>query len=266
MSTATTPAGVGPDVTETHLVRTARTTGLLYLAFFIAGILGSLVVRGQLFVADDAQATLTNLLDHEALARVGIALELSIVLTQALTAVWFYRLFNSVDPLAAGSLTAFGLVNAAAILTSAALLATSLDAATDASLTIASDQAATVQLLYVASAHLWGVGALFFGLWLLPMGWLVLRSRWLPRAVGWTLIAGGVGYILSAFVAYLLPSADLVSQLLTVPSIVGELWITGYLIIIGIRHHTPAADPVMGSSPAPGLGQRTADREKDRRP
>ena len=184
MTTTTTPGGVAPDLTETNLVRTARTTGLFYLAFFITGILGSLVVRGQLFAADDAQATLTNLLDNEWLARVGIALELSIVLTQALTAVWFYRLFNSIDRLAAGSLTAFGLVNAVAILTSAALLATALDAATDASLTIAGGQAAMVQLLYVVSGHLWGVAALFFGLWLLPMGWLVLRSRWLPRALG----------------------------------------------------------------------------------
>ena len=256
MTATTTPGRVAPDVTETNLVRTARTTGLFYLAFFITGILGSLVVRGQLFAADDAQATLTNLLDNEWLARVGIALELSIVLTQALTAVWFYRLFNSIDRLAAGSLTAFGLVNAVAILTSAALLATAVDAATDASLTIAGGQAAMVQLLYVVSGHLWGVAALFFGLWLLPMGWLVLRSRWLPRALGWTLIAGGLGYTISAFVTYLFPNVELVSQLLTVPSIVGEVWITGYLIIVGIRRHTPAHDQVMVSSPHARAGLR----------
>jgi hypothetical protein len=105
-------------------------------------------------------------------------------------------------------------------------------------LTIAGDRAATVQLLYVVSGNLWGVTALFFGLWLLPMGWLVLRSRWMPQALGWTLIAGGLGYTLSAFITYLFPSVDLVSQLLTVPSIIGEVWITGYLIIFGIRPHT----------------------------
>ena len=95
MTTTDTPAGAASEVTETRLVRTARVAGLLYLAFFISGIFGSLVVRGQLFAANDAQATLTNLLDHESLARVGIALELSIVLTQALTAVWLYRLFHT---------------------------------------------------------------------------------------------------------------------------------------------------------------------------
>lgn len=241
MSTKPAAGTVCPDIAETHLVRTARATGLLYLSFFVTGILGSLVVRGQLFAADDAQATLTNLLDKESLARIGIALELGIAMTQALTAVWFYRLFKSVDTPAAGTLMAFGLVNAVAILISGGVLATALDAATDPSLIISGNQAATSQLLYVLSANIWGVAALFFGLWLLPMGWLVLRSHWLPHILGWTLVAGGVGYMLSAFVTYLLPGADVVAQLLTVPSIVGEVWITGYLIIVGIRRH----DPVM---------------------
>jgi hypothetical protein len=105
-------------------------------------------------------------------------LELSIVLAQTLTAVWFYRLFHSIDMVAAGSLTAFGLVNPVAILTSAALRATTLDAAPHPSLAIAGDQAATVQLLYVISGHLWGVAALFFGLWLLGIrGHTRLTSR-----------------------------------------------------------------------------------------
>lgn len=248
MITTTTPGHAPLEVTDARLVRTARATGMLYLAFFVAGILGTYVVRGQLFVADDAQATLTNLVDNQLLARIGIVLELCIVLTQALTAVWFYRLFRSVDMTAAGSLTAFGLVNAVAILISAGALATALDAATDPSLTAAGDPASTAQLLYVVSGNLWGVAALFSGLWLLPMAWLVLRSRWLPRALGWTLLVGGLGYMVSAFVAYLFTNADIVSQILTIPSIVGEVWITGYLIIVGIRHRSTTPAPLMQAS------------------
>ena len=61
----TTVANVGAssslDVIGTDLKRTARTTGLLYLGFVVAGILGSMLVRAQLFVADDPQGTLSNL-------------------------------------------------------------------------------------------------------------------------------------------------------------------------------------------------------------
>lgn len=232
------PAAVerGPD-----LVRTARLTGVFYLGLAVTGMLGFLLVRGQLFVADDPGATLAHLVEQRPLARVGIALELGIVLTQALTAAWFYRLFRGVDAFAAGLVAAFGMVNAVAILGSAAMLATAYDVAGDASLAGAGDAAATVQLLYVTGEHFWGAGALFFGLWLIPMGWLVLRSGWMPRPLGWVLIAGGVGYVLGAFVGYLVPGAGLATGLLTVPATIGEFWIIGYLLVVGVRRPTVAA-------------------------
>jgi Domain of unknown function (DUF4386) len=219
-------------------VGTARTTGLLYLGLAVTGALGYQLVRGQLYVAHDPRGTLSNLVEHTSLARVGIVLELSIVLTQALAAVWFYRLFRSVDTFAAGLIAAFGMVNAVAILGSAAVLATALDVSDDKSLAVSGSAAATVQLLYVISGHLWGVGGLFFGLWLIPMGWLVVRSRWLPRALGQLLMVGGVGYVLSTFVDYVFADAGLAAGLLTVPATIGELWMVGYLLIRGVRDHT----------------------------
>ncbi len=224
-------------VADSNLKRTARLTGVLYLCFFIAGILGTFVVHSQLFAQDDPVATLSNLTEHATLARLRIVLELGIVLTQALTAVWFYRLFHTVDALASGALTTFAIVNAVAIMGSAALLATALDVSDDASLVVPGGMAATVQLLYVASGHLWGVGAIFFGLWLIPMGRLVLRSGWMPRMLGLLLVAGGISYVASGFVSYAFPSADIVAQLLVVPSIIGEVWTAGYLIIVGVREH-----------------------------
>jgi uncharacterized protein DUF4386 len=215
------------------LIRTARMTGLLYLGLAITGALGFLLIRSQLFAADDPGATLANLVEHESLARAGVAFELLIVVTQALTAVWFYRLFRTADPLAAGGIAAFGLVNAVAILLSAAFLATAVELALDP----VGDAAATVQLLYLVSGNLWGVGGLFFGLWLIPMGWCVLRSGWMPRALGWILVGGGIGYLLSAFVKYLAPDVPVVADALVVPATVGEFWMVGYLLVRGVRRH-----------------------------
>jgi hypothetical protein len=213
------------------LVRTARTTGLFYLGLAITGVLGFLVIRPRLFAADDPAATLAHLVDNQSLARAGVALELLIVLTQALAAVWFYRLFRTADPLAAGGIAAFGLVNAVTILASAAFLATAVEVALDP----IGDAATTVQLLYLVSGNLWGVGALFFGLWLIPMGSCVLRSGWMPRPLGWVLVSGGIGYLLSAFVQYLAPDAQVVADALTYPATVGEFWIIIYLLAIGVR-------------------------------
>ena len=213
------------------LIRTARTTGLFYLGLAVTGALGFLVIRSQLFAAGDPAATLAHLVDNQSLARAGIAMELLIVLTQALAAIWFYRLFRTADPLAASGIAAFGLVNAVTVLVSAALLATAVEIARDP----IGDAATTVQLLYLVSGNLWGVGALFFGLWLIPMGACVLRSGWMPRPLGWVLVSGGIGYLLSAFVRYLAPEAQVVADALAYPATVGEFWIVIYLLAIGVR-------------------------------
>jgi hypothetical protein len=129
-------------VSGAGLTGTARTTGLLYLGLAVTGVLGFMLVRGQIYVADDPRGTLSNLVEHTSMARLGIVLELGIVLTRALAAVSFYRLFRSVDTFAAGLVAAFGMVNAVAILVSAAVLATGLDVADDRSLAVSGGAAA----------------------------------------------------------------------------------------------------------------------------
>ncbi|GAA1034016.1 DUF4386 domain-containing protein [Virgisporangium ochraceum] len=229
------------------LTRTARTTGLFYLGVAITGLLGYLVVRPMLFAADDPDETLANLVTHGSLARAGIALELGMVVTQTLTAVWFYRLFRTVRPVAAGGIAAFGLVNAIVGLVSAAALATALQVSVDG----IGDAAANVQILYLVSDNLWGVGALFFGLWLVPMGWCVLRSGWMPRALGWILVVGGAGYVLSAFLRYLVPDAHVVVEALAYPASVGEFWMVGYLLVRGVRRRALDEAPPAPRMPAP---------------
>ena len=224
----------GPRNPKTPALSTARATGLLYLALALTGALGFLLIRPQL-VADDAAVTLARLTERESLTRLGIALELGIVLTQALAAVWFYRLFRPVEPVAAGALAAFGLVNATVILGSAASLATALEVALEP----VGDATGQIRLLTELSANLWGVGALFFGLWLIPMGLLVRRCG-MPRPLGWLLLAGGVGYVLSAFLDYLVPGAQPVADLLTIPATIGEFWMIGYLLHGGVFRSTAA--------------------------
>lgn len=207
------------------MVRTARITGLLYLGLAVSGMLGFLLTRPRLFDAGDPAATLGNLTAQPALTTALVAVELLVVLTQALAAAWFYRLFRATDPVAAAGIGAFGLVNSGIILVSAALLSTAGAIAADPF----GDAATTVQTLFLISGELWAVGAVFFGLWLLPMGVCVLRST-MPRALGWLLIAGGVGYLVHAFVRF---------EPLTIPATAGELWIVGYLLIFGLRERAP---------------------------
>ena len=48
----------------------------------------------------------------------------------------------------------------------------------------------------------------FFGGWLIPLGYLVVRSGWVPRLFGYALVVGGVGYLLGLVVELVAPGAD----------------------------------------------------------
>lgn len=221
-------------VARPELLRTARTTGLLYLGMGVTAVLGFLLIRNQLYVADDQAVTLANLTDREALARAGVVLEVATVGLQTLVALWFFRLFRGVGAFAAGAIAVFGVMNAVAILGSAAMLGLTIELVHGGQV-VTGDPAAAVQSLYVASESFWAAGNLFFGLWLVPMGWLAVRSGWFPRPLGWLLAVGGVGYVASALAGYLLPDAELLAGALVVPATIGEFWIIGYLVVIGVR-------------------------------
>ncbi len=218
------------------LKRTARITGAWYLALGIFGMLSFLVIRPQIHVAGDPAATLDNVVGNEGLAQIGVALELAVVASQAMVAVWFYKLFRSMNPTAAWAVAAFGMVNAAVILVSAACMATALSVVADAGLAPGTDTAATVQLMYQLSENAWGVGALFFGLWLIPMGHVAATCGRMPVWLGRILMIGGVGYVLSAFLGQAVVAApSWLAEGLVVPATIGEFWMIGYLLFVGIR-------------------------------
>lgn len=205
----------------------ALLAGLAYLGLLITGALGYMFVRGELFADDDAARTAANLIEREGLARAGIALDIGAALTQALLAVAFFALFRHIHRWAAASITAFGLLGSAALMTAAVFSWSALDAALGGS-------AHDAQLLYRLQGTSWDVGGIFFGLWLLPLGWLVLRTSPMPRLLGWLLLVGGLGYVANTFVHAVLPDATGLADALLIPSTIGELWMIAYLLWRGI--------------------------------
>lgn len=210
---------------------TARLTGLWYLGLAVTGVLAFLFVRAKLYVPEDALATATNFIAQPVLARFGIAAELALVAFQALAALWFFKLFRKVDDFAAVSLATFGSINAVLILIanafwlSAVIMAERMAGSVDPTL------ANTLFSLFEAHETIWIMGNLFFGLWLLPMGYLALKAKY-PKALGWFLLAGGLGYVIAAFLKILSPVAMAqVIDLITLPATVGEFWMIGYLLV-----------------------------------
>lgn len=215
----------------------ARQTGLLYLALAVSGMVGFLGFRSGLVVDQDAAATFARMAAAPQDARWLVVAELALATTQAWAAVWFFRFFRRVNALDAGVMVgAFGVANAIMLLGSAACLGSAARMVHLPSLAVGGDVAHAVYMLVQLSTDIWGVAAVFFGLWLIPMGHAVVVRRLMPKALGVVLMVGGVGYTAGAFVTYAfaVPPQGVVDMLLF-PATVGEFWMIGYLLVFGVR-------------------------------
>lgn len=219
------------EQTQSQQVRIARTTGIWYLMMAISGILGFMVFHSKVYTSDPQQ-TLTNLVEGTTTARIRLVLEFLIIISQALTAVWFYRLFRNTSEWAAWATGIWGMVNAVMIMVSALSMGAAIKIATSERLL--EDQIIMIDLLTQLISNSWNVGALFFGLWLIPLGYLVTSSKRMPVWLGRTLIIGGIGYLLSTFLKYSGITGSWMGAL-TLPATIGEFWMIGYLLIFGIR-------------------------------
>lgn len=216
---------------QSQLVAIARTAGIWYLIMAISGILGFLVFQPQVYDANP-QKTITNLVEGETIARVRLLLEFVIIVSQALTAIWFYRLFRNVKEWAALAIGIWGTVNAVVITVSAIAMGASIKIALSSR--VMEDKVVIIDLLTNLISNAWGVGGLFFGLWLIPLGYIITSTKRMPVWLGRTLIIGGVGYLISTAINYAGISGSWTGSL-TIPATVGEFWMIGYLLIFGIR-------------------------------
>ena len=217
---------------QSELVTTARTAGIWYLIMAVSGLLGFLIFHPQVFDPEDPQKTLTNLIDFESLARTRLLFEFAIIVSQALTAVWFYKLFRNINEWAAWTVGIWGMINSVAIMISAISMGSAIEIASSSQ--TMEDKVMLIELLSSLVTNAWGVGSLFFGLWLIPLGYIVTSSKRMPVWLGRILIIGGIGYLLSAVINYIGIKGSLL-DFLVIPATVGEFWMIGYLLIYGIR-------------------------------
>jgi hypothetical protein len=76
----------------------------------------------------------------------------------------------------------------------------------------------------------------FFGLDLLCLAYLVLKSTFLPRAIGVLLAIDGLGYLVYSFTAFLAPArADVLTPWIQLPAPVAEGLLSLWLLVFGVR-------------------------------
>jgi Domain of unknown function (DUF4386) len=101
---------------------------------------------------------------------------------------------------------------------------------------------AMVLLLLETQHYGYLIAQIFFGLWLVPLGYLTYTSGLFPRALGAVLIVGGACYILDLLVRFFAPElGGRIHGIVVIPPTIAEVWALGYLLVKGIRSPRAAA-------------------------
>jgi len=79
------------------------------------------------------------------------------------------------------------------------------------------------------------VASVFWGLWLLPFGMLVIRSNFIPRVLGFLLMVAGTAYLFDSIVKLVLTRYTALVSELAWPLQACELAIVLWLLIVGAK-------------------------------
>jgi Domain of unknown function (DUF4386) len=232
----------------------ARIAGSLYLLPSVSFIL-ALRIRSGIVKTGDAAATFDNIRSSAFLFRASIVIDLVSWACFLLTGLVLYVLLNHVHRLMAGAMVVFVVVLVAVGYLNDLNLYTALTIATNPAYAKAfgADASAALAMVFTgAYGNGLTINEQFFGLWLVPLGYLVIKSGLFPRLVGVLLIVAAVswmGQFLADVLAPGLPYIGVIGQVLGA----GELVFVAWLLIFGVRLPTASA-PASAMAASSGSG------------
>lgn len=217
--------------------RAALIAGAGYLAIFVLAIFANFVVIGGLVESGNAAATAENIMESEGLFRAGIVAFTFVFVIDVVVAWALYVLFRNLSRDLSLLAAWFRLVYT--VLLGVALIfffvALQLLSGADYLAAFGAGQVDAHALLAVdAFNYAWLVGLVCFGVHLILLGYLVGASGWASRVLGYVLMVAGVAYIIDTLArAVLADYADVEGiflAIVAVPSVIGELWFTVWLL------------------------------------
>ena len=217
----------------------ARTAGILYFLVAITAPLGLLYVPSKLIVSGDAAATAENIRASQGLLRFGIASELTHQVIVIFLVLALYRLFKPVSDALAKQLVILGaLVSVPIMFVNVLNYLAALALVGDAPyLTVFSGPQRDALAYLFVQLHGAGIDvtSIFWGLWLLPFGILVMRSGFIPRVLGVLLIVAGTGYLVHSYTVLVVPQYVETVSRVALPLELGEIPIVFWLLIWGAK-------------------------------
>ncbi len=208
----------------------AKVAGALYLALFVLAIVANFVIVGTLIDPLDPDATALAISTNEQLFRFGLIGFIVIAIVDVVIAWALHGYFahhnESLSRLAAWLRLVYSVLLGVGVVFMQLALKPALDGNNE-----------QMAVLLDGFQTSWQLGLIFFGLHVLALAALMIRSIGTSTWIGSALTAAGLAYVVDSLLRVLLldyPAiADLMMPIVAIPAIVAELAFTIWLIRTG---------------------------------
>lgn len=208
-----------------QLHNTVTLLRILYPTWAVVGMFSLMYVPSKIMAPGNAAATAQNIINQEFLFRSGIIGSLLTQLIFIFAALYLYKLFVQAGKEASLLMLVLALTSVPiAMLNEVNSVAAMLQTSNPE------------QMMFFLELNKHGViiAAIFWGLWLFPLGYLIWKSGYFPKAVGVAVLLGGLGYTVGSVLKLLVPEQKTLIapfEFMTFGEIVWMLW----LAVRGVR-------------------------------
>lgn len=222
-----------------NIQKTARFAGILYLLITVAAIVAHIYMPTELIDPGDASATANNIVNSSALFRFGgVGGELIILLSEVILSIVLFVLLKPVNKvlsmLAAVSrlvmttIHGFNLINYFFVII---LLGGS------SYLTVFSSEQINALVMLFLDAQSFGftIGIAFLVIHVILLGYLIVKSGYFPKVLGYLFLAAGVGYLIDSFGLLLFANYETTPTVIAIVISISELAFPLWLLIKGVN-------------------------------
>ena len=216
------------------VTKIARTAGLLYLLYVVTSVVANLFGK---FVFVEAPVTVNHIMTHATQFRIGFVINLFSVVLFLLAAWALYLLLKSVNKDLALLFLLFNVAGFAVwMFSSLCLFSLVILNGAEAIKAFQPDQ---LHALAVFFFGLYKTGVSIaqvpYGVWLFPLGYLVLKSKFLPKILGMLLIADGICQFVYVCQRLILPDLAFIAYPCLVISFIAEVSLALWLAIKAVK-------------------------------
>ena len=216
-----------------------RLAGLLFLILVITGVFAEFFVRQKLYVPNDPTATTQNIIENQWLFRLGFVSDLVMSAMFFIYGFVLYLIFKPVNKVLSQFLLLCAVISVAMFCQNSLNQFSALELLinTDYSDAFKSEQLQVLSMFF-QNIHTKGyyVNQIFFGMYLFPLGYMIVKSAIVPKIIGAFLIVGFIGDMIDFVVYFLFPNVESVLlDNVTIPADIGEISLCLWLLVMGVR-------------------------------